>query len=79
MGAKLSGRAKPSPGPGNYDPDAHAVQRAASNYSLGKDKRKLLKELNANPGPGQHDAKSQLKGPKFGFGSSVRTPLLPDG
>lgn len=35
----------------------------------------MIKELNKNPGPGIYDNKSQLSGPKFGFGSSNRMPI----
>jgi len=38
----------------------------------------MLKELNVFPGPGAHDSKSQLKGPKFGFGTSSRAKLRAD-
>ena len=38
----------------------------------------MLKELNNFPGPGAHDAASQLRGSKYGFGSSTRAPLKPD-
>ena len=37
-----------------------------------------LKELNDNPGPGSHEAKSQLAGYKFGFGSSQKLPKKDD-
>ena len=37
-----------------------------------------LKELNDNPGPGTHEAKSQLAGYKFGFGSSQKLPKKDD-
>ena len=35
----------------------------------------MLKELNRNPGPGIYQNKSQLSGPKFGFGSCQRMPV----
>lgn len=38
----------------------------------------MIKELNKNPGPGIYDNKSQLKGPKYGFGSSTRVQLKYD-
>ena len=77
MGSKLDGGVKQSPGPGNYNPDGLVVHKTASRFSVGKEKRHLLKELNKFPGPGQHNADSQLSGPKFGFGSSIRQPLKP--
>jgi len=77
MGAKVESKFKSSPGPGNYNPDGHVIYKTASNFSVGKDKRHLLKELNKFPGPGQHEASSQLGGPKFGFGSSTRSPFKP--
>lgn len=54
------------------------MQNKAAQYSMGGQKRTMLKELNNNPGPGAHEAKSQLSGSKFGFGSSTRAKLRPD-
>ena len=79
IGAKLEGKAKQSPGPGNYNPEGLFVHKTEAKFSVGKEKRHLLKELNKFPGPGQHDDKSQLAGPKFGVGSSIRAPLKPSG
>ena len=39
---------------------------------------KYQADLNKNPGPGAHEARSQLAGSKFGFGSSQRAKLRPD-
>jgi len=61
-----------TPGPGSYQPALHQVQRASSKNAFGSQKRIMLKELNSNPGPGQHKDKSQFGGPKFGFGSEAR-------
>jgi len=63
---------KPSPGPGAYNPKTDPVQKSGQQYSVGFEKRTLLKELNSNPGPGQHDAPGSFGGPQFGFGSEVR-------
>ena len=46
---------KESPGPNAYQPDAHAVKNKAAQFSMGSQKRTMLKELNHNPGPGAHD------------------------
>jgi hypothetical protein len=34
----------------------------------------MIKPINNNPGPGTTINKSQLGGPKFGFGSNKRMP-----
>lgn len=58
VGARSKTAIKQSPGPGTYQQDQHAVKTTAARYSLGKEKRTMLKELNAFPGPGAHDSKS---------------------
>jgi hypothetical protein len=63
---------KPSPGPGAYQPKIKTVQKKGEEFKVGTSKRILLKELNNNPGPGQHAHFSQLGGPKFGMGSEKR-------
>ena len=69
---------KPTPAPNAYRPMTQSVQNRSAQYSLGTQKRTMLKELNNNPGPGAHDSKSQLKGSKFGFGTSTRAMLKKD-
>ena len=69
---------KQSPGPGAYEPILGTVKNRAAQYSLGSQKRTMLKELNSFPGPGQHESKSQLSGSKYGFGTSTRAKLRPD-
>jgi len=63
---------KLSPGPGEYNPRAESVQRTAEHFRVGLARRTLLKALNNNPGPGDHKNFSQLRGPKFSFGSQER-------
>ena len=70
---------KEAPGPGAYEPMPHNIQTKSARYTLGTQKRTMLKALNTNPGPGDHEAKSQLGGSKYGFGSSTRAALKPDG
>lgn len=43
---------KDSPGPGAYQPDIATVKNKAAQFSMGHQKRTMLKELNNNPGPG---------------------------
>lgn len=69
---------KDAPGPGAYQPKAQNVQNKAARYSFGHQKRTMLKELNSNPGPGSAEAKSQLGGSQFGFGTSTRVGLKKD-
>lgn len=78
VGARSKTAIKQSPGPGSYQQDQQAVKTTAARYSLGKEKRAMLKSLNNNPGPGTNESKSQLQGPKYGFGSSQRAKLRPD-
>ena len=47
-------------------------------YRPGGQVRTMTKELNDNPGPGSHEATSQLSGFKFGFGSSTKLPKKDD-
>ena len=51
----------------------------AAEYKMGSERRTMLKEANKYPGPGAHEAKSQLSGQKYGFGSSKRAELKKDG
>ena len=55
---RLTNPVRDSPGPGAYEPIVASVQNKAAQFSMGSQKRTMLKELNSNPGPGAHDSRS---------------------
>jgi hypothetical protein len=62
---------KKTPGPGDYYPIDGSVQRKGETYKVGTEERALLKITNTNPGPGDHESRGQLAGPKYSFGQGL--------
>ena len=63
---------KDIPGPANYSPKDCTVQVTNPLYRFGDESKRLVQADNFNPGPGHYEAKSQLEGRDWGFGSSSR-------
>ena len=63
---------RPNPGPGDYSPKDCTVQVQNPLFRFGDESKRLVYEDLENPGPGAHEAKSQLEGRDWGFGSSSR-------
>jgi len=57
------------PGPGAYNPN---LKSHTSSAGIGSGERGELYGSRTNPGPGQYDVRSGLKGPKYGFGHEKR-------
>jgi Sperm-tail PG-rich repeat len=67
-----------APGPGKYDPKVDYVLESPPRIALVKSNKSFETDLEKNskdlPGPGSYPKASTLTGPKWGFGSTSRTP-----
>jgi len=63
------------PGPGAYNPSTSYVKPQSPAYGLGSGPKGSVDFTTRKdvPGPGIYDLKSQLQGPKYGFGTGART------
>ena len=61
------------PGPGNYEPKSFVGREKAPSWIVGKTERSSSVKVTAVPGPGAYINTSMLGGPKWGFGSEVRS------